>query len=57
MHIRKYELELKCTAIRFVNSSNRRRQTNTLRNINEVRKERNETTYKCLLCENFLYVH
>ena len=41
---------LECTAIRFVNSSNRRRQTKTLRNVNDVRSERNETTYKFLMC-------
>jgi len=54
MYSKEYELELKCTAFGFVNSSNRRRQTNTLHNINEVRSERNETTYKFLMREDFL---
>jgi hypothetical protein len=49
MYSELYELELKCAAIRFVNSYYRRRQTKALHNIKEVRSERNEATYKFLM--------
>jgi len=48
------KLELERTAVPFVNSFNRRRQSNTLHNINVERSDRNETTYTFLICEDFL---
>lgn len=48
MYSKKYELELKRTAIRFVNSYKRRRPSKTLHIINEVGSAGNETTYKFL---------
>jgi len=45
---------IKCRGGRFVNSANRRRESKTLYNINEERSERKETTYKFLMCEDFL---
>ena len=50
MYSKKYGLELKYTAICFVNSSKRRRQSKRLHNINEVGSARHETTYKFLIC-------